>query len=274
MTKREAHEPARPAQLAGHWLRERKHVDYVRSVQGFTRDSSSDEDYIDDPFATTEDVANEGAEMKNLEVEGNDEGIAKPASATAAAADAGSGVAKCVDASKKDAIAVEAGVGNSDTLAAGSCNAGDGETVDVYGDEDKMDGPGDYIRRFVHTARASAELERAKPKKRPQSLRAKFASDKNGGDSEDTRPFKCIRNSLASSVTSATAINQQRAWRRTKTFEAREQIIKSRLVVVNVKPGLVPELGRIRASASRLRGQVLPPFPRPKLRNPCQEEQV
>ncbi|KAG3110298.1 hypothetical protein PI125_g10142 [Phytophthora idaei] len=153
----------------GHWLRERKHVDYVRSVQGFTRDSSSDEDYIDDPFATTEDVANEGAEMKNLEVEGNDEGIAKPASATAAAADAGSGgknavknmgavyadermrcccsyclfvVAKCVDASKKDAIAVEAGVGNSDTLAAGSCNAGDGETVDVYGDEDKMDGPG------------------------------------------------------------------------------------------------------------------------------------
>ncbi|KAG3077657.1 hypothetical protein PI125_g21205 [Phytophthora idaei] len=37
----------------------------------------------------TEDVANEGADMKNLEVEGNDEGIAKPASATAAAADAG-----------------------------------------------------------------------------------------------------------------------------------------------------------------------------------------
>ncbi|KAG2829474.1 hypothetical protein JG687_00017428 [Phytophthora cactorum] len=56
MTKREAREPARPAQLAGHWLRERNHVDYVRSVQGFTRDSSSDEDYIDDPFATTEDV--------------------------------------------------------------------------------------------------------------------------------------------------------------------------------------------------------------------------
>ncbi|KAF1784227.1 hypothetical protein GQ600_5726 [Phytophthora cactorum] len=147
-------------------------------------------------------------------------------------------VAKCVDASKKDAIAVEAGVGNSDTLAAGSCNADDGETVDVDGDEDKMDGPGDYIRQFVHTARASAELERAKRKKRPQSLRAKFASDKDGGDSEDARPFKCIRNSLTSSVTSATAINQQRARRRTKTFEAREQVIKSRLVVVNVKPGL------------------------------------
>ncbi|KAG3230731.1 hypothetical protein PI124_g24171 [Phytophthora idaei] len=38
MTKREAREPARPVHLAGHWLREKKHVDYVRSVQGFTRD--------------------------------------------------------------------------------------------------------------------------------------------------------------------------------------------------------------------------------------------
>ncbi|KAG6945951.1 hypothetical protein JG688_00016284, partial [Phytophthora aleatoria] len=153
MTKREACELARPVQLAGRWLRERKHVDYVRSVQGCTRDPSSDEDYIDDPFATTEDVANEGADMENLEEEGNDEGIAKPGNAStaaaptdaasddapASAADAGSGVAKCVDASKKDAITVEARVGNSDTLAAGSCNADDSDTVDVDVDESKMD---------------------------------------------------------------------------------------------------------------------------------------
>ncbi|KAG3245173.1 hypothetical protein PI124_g10087 [Phytophthora idaei] len=105
-----------------------------------------------------------------------------------------------------------------------------------------MDGLGEYICQFVHTTRVSAQLERAKRKKRPESLRAKFASDKDGEDSEDARPFKCIRNSLASSVTSATAINQQRARRRTKTFEAREQIIKSRLVVINVKPGLHKKL--------------------------------
>ncbi|ETL84401.1 hypothetical protein F442_16373 [Phytophthora nicotianae P10297] len=54
MTKQGAREPARPAQSTGHWLRERKPVDYVRSVHGFTRDPSSDEDYVDDPFATTD----------------------------------------------------------------------------------------------------------------------------------------------------------------------------------------------------------------------------
>ncbi|KAG3093204.1 hypothetical protein PI125_g16921 [Phytophthora idaei] len=86
----------------GHWLRERKHVDYVRSVQGFTGDPSSDENYIDDPFATTEDVANEWAGMENLEEEGNDEGIAKPgsASATAGSSDAPACVVDAVSGGK------------------------------------------------------------------------------------------------------------------------------------------------------------------------------
>ncbi|ETL37872.1 hypothetical protein L916_10482 [Phytophthora nicotianae] len=64
-----------PAQATGHWLRKRKPVDYVRSVHGFTRDPSSDEDYVDDPFAMTDDVANEEANMGSLEGEENNETI-------------------------------------------------------------------------------------------------------------------------------------------------------------------------------------------------------
>ncbi|ETI37482.1 hypothetical protein F443_16536 [Phytophthora nicotianae P1569] len=79
MTKQGALEPARPAQATGHWLRERKPGDYVRSVHGFTRDPSSDEDYVDDPFATTDDVANEEADVESLEGEENDEVIADAA---------------------------------------------------------------------------------------------------------------------------------------------------------------------------------------------------
>ncbi|ETM46572.1 hypothetical protein L914_08558 [Phytophthora nicotianae] len=60
----------------GRWLRERKPVDYVQAVHGFTRDPSSDEDYVDDPVATTDDVANENTDMESLEGEENDEGIA------------------------------------------------------------------------------------------------------------------------------------------------------------------------------------------------------
>ncbi|KUF86387.1 hypothetical protein AM587_10013344 [Phytophthora nicotianae] len=51
----------------GHWFCKRNPEDYVRSVHGFTRDPSSDEDYVDDPFTTIDDVANEEADMESDE---------------------------------------------------------------------------------------------------------------------------------------------------------------------------------------------------------------
>ncbi|ETM01483.1 hypothetical protein L917_01945 [Phytophthora nicotianae] len=67
MTKQGAREPARPAQATVHWFCKRNPEDYVRSVHGFTRDPSSDEDYVDDPFTTIDDVANEEGDMESDE---------------------------------------------------------------------------------------------------------------------------------------------------------------------------------------------------------------
>ncbi|KAG3234203.1 hypothetical protein PI124_g20741 [Phytophthora idaei] len=86
MLKPAPREPARSAQATGYWLPERKPVGYVRSVQGITRDPTSDEDHIDDSFATAEDVANEEAGMASLEEEANDDDITKPDNANATTA--------------------------------------------------------------------------------------------------------------------------------------------------------------------------------------------
>ncbi|KAG3243756.1 hypothetical protein PI124_g11424 [Phytophthora idaei] len=86
MAKPGPRKPARSSQATGRRLRERKPVDYIRSVQGFTRDPTSNEDYIDDSFATAEDVANEAADMESLEEEANDNGITKSGDDNATAA--------------------------------------------------------------------------------------------------------------------------------------------------------------------------------------------
>ncbi|KAI9995076.1 hypothetical protein PInf_012120 [Phytophthora infestans] len=63
----------REAQNTGRCLRARPHVDYLLAGRGFIHDSSSDEDYVDDPLATVEDIANEDADMEGLENEACDD---------------------------------------------------------------------------------------------------------------------------------------------------------------------------------------------------------
>ncbi|ETP14260.1 hypothetical protein F441_10781 [Phytophthora nicotianae CJ01A1] len=101
-----------PAQATGHWLRKRKPVDYVRSVHGFTRDPSSNEDYVDDPFAMTDDVANEEANMGSLEGEENNEVIADDT------------VPNNVDVETKNAPAAMTGPGSGDAALGTSDDVG------------------------------------------------------------------------------------------------------------------------------------------------------
>ncbi|KAI9994215.1 hypothetical protein PInf_016783 [Phytophthora infestans] len=63
----------REAQSTGRCLRARPHVDYLLAKRGFIHDSSSDEDYVDDPLVTGEDIANEDADMEGLENEACDD---------------------------------------------------------------------------------------------------------------------------------------------------------------------------------------------------------
>ncbi|EEY64383.1 uncharacterized protein PITG_02971 [Phytophthora infestans T30-4] len=104
------------------------------------------------------------------------------------------------------------------------------------GDDDTVAGGDAYILQFVRAARTDAELERVKHKRRNESPRER--SIRTEEDSEDCRPLKRTRTSITNSVTTASAVRQQRARRRTKTFEAREKISMSLQAVVNTKRGL------------------------------------
>ncbi|KAG6956464.1 hypothetical protein JG688_00011412 [Phytophthora aleatoria] len=213
MAKPGPRKPARSSQATGRRLRERKPVDYIRSVQEFTRDPTSNEDYIDDSFATAEDVANEAADMESLEEEANDDGITKSGNDNATAA---MGDKDATTGEKDMAIEPDATSRDATTLTTGAVN----------GDEDTFDGV-DYIREFVHAAQTDAEQERTKWKDRPESLRGDSVPGEAAGDNEDGLPSKSTRTDLTSNVSSATAIKQQRARRCTKLFDAREQIIKT-----------------------------------------------
>ncbi|KAI9990849.1 hypothetical protein PInf_018465 [Phytophthora infestans] len=63
----------REAPSTGRCLRATPHVDYLRAGRGFIHDSSSDEDYVDDPLVTGEDIVNEDADMEGLENEACDD---------------------------------------------------------------------------------------------------------------------------------------------------------------------------------------------------------
>ncbi|KAL3661832.1 hypothetical protein V7S43_013126 [Phytophthora oleae] len=50
-------------------LRPHQHVDYVGATLGYAKDDLNDDDYVDDPLASTQDVAQEDEDMANLEEE-------------------------------------------------------------------------------------------------------------------------------------------------------------------------------------------------------------
>ncbi|KAL3667844.1 hypothetical protein V7S43_007394 [Phytophthora oleae] len=50
-------------------LRPHQHVDYVAATLGFAKDDLNDDDYVDDPLASTHDVAQEDEDMASLEEE-------------------------------------------------------------------------------------------------------------------------------------------------------------------------------------------------------------
>ncbi|KAI9997276.1 hypothetical protein PInf_000716 [Phytophthora infestans] len=116
----------REAQSTGRCLRARPHVDYLLAGRGLIHDSSSDEDYVDDPLVTVEDIANEDADM---------EGLANEACDDARKVDAASGE-KSVAAGEKDVATGEKDVaaGENDdaaSVAAGEKDVAAGENDDA-----------------------------------------------------------------------------------------------------------------------------------------------
>ncbi|ETP52991.1 hypothetical protein F442_02085 [Phytophthora nicotianae P10297] len=196
MTKQGAREPARPAQATGHWFCKRNPEDYVRYVHGFTRDPSSDEDYVDDPFTTIDDVANEEADMESDEEIADaavpvDDKNATPGKEACCNHDAPESVADDSNDSA-DPGTHESNVDEGDAVVDSNvdeddANVEDGDAVvdsnvDEGHDENALNeggetasGVGDFIREYVHAARTDAEEERDKRKKRPESQRRKHA---------------------------------------------------------------------------------------------------
>ncbi|KAF1795899.1 hypothetical protein GQ600_11989 [Phytophthora cactorum] len=147
MLKPAPRKPARSAKTTGRLRAKEWPRESLWTTFGLSKELLGNEDYVVDSFATAEDVANEEADMENLEEEANDDDITKPGNANATAdvnmekKDVNS---DAKDARGEDAPATEADAGcenapaiepdttsrDATTLATGAIN----------GDEDMFDG--------------------------------------------------------------------------------------------------------------------------------------
>ncbi|KAI9982734.1 hypothetical protein PInf_008725 [Phytophthora infestans] len=129
----------RDAQRTGRCLR---HVDYILAGRGFIHDASSDEDYVDGPLVTEEDIANEDVDVEGLESKayadtrkvdtlpgGKDTGVA------AGDKDGASGE-KSVAVGDKDSPSGEKGVAGAIDVVEVEKDVAAGENDDAAGEND------------------------------------------------------------------------------------------------------------------------------------------
>ncbi|KAI9982743.1 hypothetical protein PInf_008734 [Phytophthora infestans] len=113
-----------------------RHVDYLLAGRGFIHDVSSDEDYVDDPLVTEEDIANEDVDVEGLGSESYDDTRkvdtlpgGKDTGVAAGDKDGASGE-KSVAADDKDSPSGEKGAAGAIDVAAGEKDdAARGKTV-------------------------------------------------------------------------------------------------------------------------------------------------
>ncbi|KAG2984690.1 hypothetical protein PC120_g24190 [Phytophthora cactorum] len=85
MLKPAPRKPARSAKTTGRLRAKEWPRESLWTTFGLSKELLGNEDYVVDSFATAEDVANEEADMENLEEEANDDDITKPGNANATA---------------------------------------------------------------------------------------------------------------------------------------------------------------------------------------------
>ncbi|KAI9985933.1 hypothetical protein PInf_024724 [Phytophthora infestans] len=175
----------REAQSTGRCIRARPHVDYLLAGREFIHDFSSDEDYVDDPLITVEDIANEDADMEGQENEACDDARkvdalpgGKDTGAVAGENDSASGE-KSVAAGEKDVATGEKDVATGEkdvaasenddatSVAAGEKDVAAGENDDAAsvaaGEKDVAAGENDDVTSVAAGEKDDAAREKASP---------------------------------------------------------------------------------------------------------------